>query len=270
MHFQNCIGTQSIEKCYSKKHSTAIYTTNMRPFLHSKRGHETADLNQIFHGPPGTGKTFNTINAASVIDRRVFGDAQRRPSSFGAKIQGTAANHSHLGRQIAFTTFHQSEHIKKISRESNLDINNTDESSLTYRIEHGIFKRLCSVAENNNFDDPQEKREPIISDNPALKRWKMSLGESGDDIEAEIGTDYCIKHNFIATGWGAELTAGLNRDEIDVKFEGMAKFHAMAMKRFAVRMLAHFVLISNGNKSIPCFGRTLATMNRHGESPPYP
>ena len=116
----------------------------------------------------------------------------------------------------------------------NLTSNNMDESSLTYRIEDGIFKRLCSVAENNNFDDPQEKRtthflRPIALETSGRCHWVSQAMT----LKQRFTTLASITISSLQDG-GTELTAiGLNRDEIDVKFEGMANFHAMAMKRLS-------------------------------------
>lgn len=91
-------------------------------------------LNTILYGPPGTGKTYNTINKSLEIINR---NSNRNKKVFDAYI---------ANGQIVFTTFHQSmsyedfiEGIKPI----------TTNGKLIYKVEDGIFKHLCKVAELN-------------------------------------------------------------------------------------------------------------------------
>lgn len=108
-------------------------------------------LNQIFYGPPGTGKTYHTINEAIFIIDPQFDFYQSRK-----KIKDKFEELVSSG-QIVFTTFHQSmsyedfiEGIKPIAPTS-------ENSSINYKIENGIFKNLCKKATEKkasvNFDE---------------------------------------------------------------------------------------------------------------------
>jgi len=97
-------------------------------------------LNQILFGPPGTGKTFNTVSKAIEIINPEFDLNQKRElvkDEFDRLIKEG---------QIVFTTFHQSmnyedfiEGIKPIEPDKEGD-------PVIYRIELGIFRKFCIEA----------------------------------------------------------------------------------------------------------------------------
>lgn len=108
-------------------------------------------LNQILYGPPGTGKTYNTISKAIYIIDPQFDFYHSRKI-----IKDKFEELVHSG-QIVFTTFHQSmsyedfiEGIKPIAPTS-------ENSSINYKVENGIFKNLCKKATEKkgsvNFDE---------------------------------------------------------------------------------------------------------------------
>ena len=103
------------------------------------------ELNQILFGPPGTGKTYNTINKALELCGEDLEGISREEikEQFNKKVQE--------GR-IVFTTFHQSmtyedfvEGIKPIEPKN-------EGEPVIYRVEDGIFKKLCKAAVSN--DEP--------------------------------------------------------------------------------------------------------------------
>jgi hypothetical protein len=103
-------------------------------------------LNSILYGPPGTGKTFNSINyAIAIIENKAFKDIETE-SDINRKGVKNRFDQYLADGQIVFTTFHQSlsyedfiEGIKPVEPASEGD-------ELTYAVEDGIFKRLCTEA----------------------------------------------------------------------------------------------------------------------------
>lgn len=99
-------------------------------------------LNQILYGPPGTGKTFITPKKALAI---INVDLQEEETIHNIFQDYLITDWSDDG-QIAFCTFHQNfayedfiEGIKPV----------TSGGVLSYRIEDGIFKKLCERAALN-------------------------------------------------------------------------------------------------------------------------
>jgi 5-methylcytosine-specific restriction protein B len=171
-------------------------------------------LNQILFGPPGTGKTFNTVNRAlEIIGEKTIGLTRKQVKDlFDAKMNEG---------QIVFTTFHQSmsyedfiEGIKPLKPE-------VSDEFVKYDVVHGIFKRLCRKAEtptNISFDiaykkllTDLEEKEEIEVKNPKVS-FKIKTSENGEDLGVisdsyiknitKEGLVYVSKSNRYAGTWG--------------------------------------------------------------------
>ena len=98
-------------------------------------------LNLILYGPPGTGKTYRTVNhALAVIENRPLEELDLEDRQ---ALKRRFDRYQAAGR-VAFVTFHQSftyedfiEGIKPV----------VEEGQLNYRVESGIFKKLCQQAQ---------------------------------------------------------------------------------------------------------------------------
>ncbi len=116
-------------------------------------------LNQILHGPPGTGKTYNSINLAVEITDPIFMSNIEDKEAQREKIRDRYKALVKDGR-IVFCTFHQSmcyeDFIEGIKPVTNEDQSN----SISYNVLPGIFKQLCARAKlpgGVSFDSAYQK-----------------------------------------------------------------------------------------------------------------
>ena len=129
-------------------------------------------LNQILF-VPGTGKTYNTINKAlEICGENLDGlSRQKVKERFEKRVKE---------EQIVFTTFHQSmsyedfiEGIKPIEPEKEGD-------PLIYRVEEGIFRRICvdaafSIAQGNESKETENVLDFSLRTMDLFRRLKKNL-----------------------------------------------------------------------------------------------
>lgn len=145
---------------------------------------ENISLNQILYGPPGTGKTYNTIDKALEILGENVESRDEKKAKFDEYVKNG---------QIVFTTFHQSygyeEFVEGIKPD--LDKENENENlQIRYKIEDGIFKKLCKKA---LYKEQKLENDTLISNYSSV--WKISLGSNASLREE------CFKENKICIGW---------------------------------------------------------------------
>ena len=120
--------------------------TKVKEEIHDeKSGKINSDfpLNQILFGPPGTGKTYNTVNMALDIVCPEGSQWEKEPRDKARKEYQIMLD----AGQIVFVTFHQSmsyeDFIEGIKPEP------TKDGKITYAVKNGIFKELCAKAKND-------------------------------------------------------------------------------------------------------------------------
>ncbi len=121
-------------------------------------------LNQILYGPPGTGKTYSTINAAlRILEPALLDDKSVTREKMIEAFHGFLKK-----KQIVFCTFHQSFSYEDFVEGLRAE---TQNGSLNYHIEDGVFKQLCIQAqrghtqEHDPFDQAIHKLHQLLNEN---------------------------------------------------------------------------------------------------------
>jgi len=163
--------------------------------------------NQILFGPPGTGKTFSTVEATLEILDPVFlaSNVKDRPA---LKRRFDALQEEN---RVKFVTFHQSFSYEDFVEGIRADVDSDDAdttSSVQYRIEPGVFVRLCADARR----DKVLERALGIRDGATV--WKLSIEESSGPGQTRA---YCLANGEARIGWprtGDLTTADLTKSEL--------------------------------------------------------
>lgn len=130
---------EEFKKLYDKYETkiNEFYTTlNLETKASKVSTNINQPLNQILYGPPGTSKTYSTINKAiEIIENRTVLDNEDR-----LKLKEDFEKYKEQG-QIKFVTFHQSYGYEEFVEGIKADTNKNDE--VLYIKENGIFKKLA-------------------------------------------------------------------------------------------------------------------------------
>jgi 5-methylcytosine-specific restriction protein B len=174
-------------------------------------------LNQILFGPPGTGKTFNSINrAVAIVEQKKVAEVEKEKRS---EVKKRFDAYLKTG-QIVFTTFHQSmsyedfiEGIKPLKP-------GPEDTFVKYEVESGIFKKVCQNAKTpnlNGFDEAYEALKEELSGieyltlkTPTGKEFSISLN-SNDNLS-------------LHTGPNKEKQGTLTKENIQKQINGEEKF----------------------------------------------
>jgi hypothetical protein len=154
---------------------------------------ETFCKNMILCGPPGTLKTYHTINyAVAIIGDKPLASVVAEDYS---KVLDRYNKYKGSG-YIEFTTFHQSygykEFIEGIKPELNSNEDDSDGNRISYKIAYGVFKEFCTRALT-----PVIKKNNVYGFSEYPTVWKVSLAGTGDNPNRK---DYMDK-GYIRIGW---------------------------------------------------------------------
>ena len=165
-------------------------------------------LNQILFGPPGTGKTYNTINKAlEVLDPEFLSvnseDRLALKNRFDDFIED---------ERIVFCTFHQSfsyEDFIEGLRASSID------GQIEYRVESGVFKKICERAtwiSNKDLMGKDFSYEASIDD--ALDKFVTRVSVRPIILETQSGLLFHV--NYVGSDKGLYCTTQNNIIKLSV------------------------------------------------------
>lgn len=177
------------------------------------------ELNQILFGPPGTGKTYNTINEALELCGEDLTGLSR--SDIKARFEQKVDE----GR-IIFTTFHQSmtyedfvEGIKPIEPEKEGD-------PVIYRVEEGIFRKLCIEA---SFSLAKEE-ESVTTEN--VLDFSLAFDNFVQEIEEILASEETI--DLATKNGGKVVVDGISQQgNIIIKHPGKDNTYPVSKQRLS-------------------------------------
>lgn len=233
------------------------------------------NLNQILFGPPGTGKTYHTINkAVKIADPQFYKENKSDRDKLKDRFKLLLINQKNdENGQIGFTTFHQSfcyedfvEGIKPIEPKD-------EDTFLKYKVQEGIFKKICRLAADSLKAKEIKSNQLVELSNDEFERahfYKMSLGDSQREEDQEI-FEYCSANNCITIGFGDGLDYS-GKDEREVKTfaeeNGVNGFAVQAINYFKNYLkVGDYVVISYGNHYVRAIGRVTGEYEYREVSP---
>ena len=234
------------------------------------------NLNQILFGPPGTGKTFNTINEAlKIVDPLYYAAHQKDRKKLTDRFKELLIKSTDENKgQIAFCTFHQSFSYEDFVE--GIKPKTTDTKSVYYDTEPGVFKRICQLADSYNSTVKVKKEGKLSWDEEQFKKasfYKLSLGNYQNPLDKPI-YEFCRDNGYITIGFGQENDfTGLSESEIKEKCEDLKlEVTAAQQMNFFIHYLKknNYVIVSNGNKYVRALGKVTGDYEYWEDSPiPY-
>ena len=146
--------------------------------------------NIILQGAPGTGKTYNT----AAIALKIINSVKEKDDSVKEKDEFVYSDHKNVMKeyqtyikngQIQFITFHQSMDYEDFVEGIKPEVVKDEQkgiSHVNYKVEDGIFKRICSKAQEK---ENEEKKYVLIIDEINRGNVAKIFGELITLIEAD-------------------------------------------------------------------------------------
>lgn len=231
-------------------------------------------INSILYGPPGTGKTYNTVNKAlQIVDPDFYDENKHDRKALTDRYKQLLITDwaESKKKRVAFTTFHQSFTYEDFVEGIKPDVN---EGELSYKIEDGVFKRICRKAKYYSEGEAEEARERVrLSDEEFSKAqfFKVSLGNTNKEEDDEI-YQYCIDNSKISIGYLGHLDL-TGRSESDIKEivkedSSLSEFSSRAMNYFKNYLKrGHYVIVSKGNSIVRAIGQVTGDYEYKPDAP---
>jgi 5-methylcytosine-specific restriction enzyme B len=204
-------------------------------------------LNTILHGPPGTGKTYATLERSLAICGVPYTDRNTALSEYRKLVDA--------GR-IRFVTFHQSFAYEDFV-EGIRPIVDEETGQVIYEPRDGVFKELCSRAASRRTGGS------TIDGIEGRRFWKMSLGNTRLD-ETDV-YQRCLEEGLIKLGWGSGTdfsgcetrTAVFERLKQDEPEIGPNDYRVTAVNIFKNEITpGDLVIVSDGNHKFRAIAET--------------
>ena len=230
-------------------------------------------LNQILFGPPGTGKTYNTINeAVRIVEKLSDAAFENKYNNDRVIIKEAYSKYMNDG-QIVFCTFHQSfcyedfiEGIKPVKP-------GDEDKFLKYEVRPGTFLDIANKAVSRIISEAnKEKTFLSLSDTEFNKAsfYKISLGDVNIPEDQQI-YDYCITNNFISIGFCEGIDfSGKSESEVNeiVSKNKYSTFSAQAINYFKNYLkVGNYIIVAKGNSFARAIGRITGEYEFKAESP---
>ncbi|MFA0569350.1 AAA family ATPase [Vibrio gallaecicus] len=184
-------------------------------------------LNQILFGPPGTGKTYHTIEAAVKAVEPAFKWQSR--SELKAEYERLIGE-----KRIRFVTFHQSYGYEEFVE--GLKAVTTPDNQISYKVADGIFKSICEAASVSELNMDSEI-------NSSGKVWKLSI----EGAHRNASKTYCLENNLAAIGWGD--TGDLSIDTRNDYFHAEGKNNQNSLNYFSQDMVEGDLVVCIDSKT---------------------
>lgn len=251
-----------------------IKATNTTPInLKNNSMDNEVNLNQILFGPPGTGKTFNTINEAlKIVDLKYFEANQNDRKKLTERFKELLIKNTDENKgQIAFCTFHQSFSYEDFVE--GIKPKTTEAKSVYYYTEPGIFKSICQLADSYNSTVKVKSEGKLSWTDEQFKKasfYKLSLGNYQNPLDKPI-YEFCRDNSYISIGFGQENDfTGLSESKIKEKCEDLKlEVTAAQQMNFFIHYLKknNYVIVSNGNKYVRALGKVTGDYEYWEDSP---
>ncbi len=190
---------------------------------------ESAPLNQILFGPPGTGKTYNTINQALAILAPDFLAQNSGNDPETRKRLKAEFDRFVTTERVRFVTFHQSFSYEDFIEGLRAD-SDAETGQVKYSVESGVFKRICDDARTRPASDLGVRANPAI--------WKISIDGTG----VTPTKSYCLANGEARIGWG-ETGDWRNGVEDNAYYNGLGESTKGTLKYFAEQMVVGDILL---------------------------
>ncbi|PKG38323.1 AAA family ATPase [Psychromonas sp. Urea-02u-13] len=229
----------NIEKFFSDNASEVIEGSEVTKL------NSIAPLNQILFGPPGTGKTYHTIEAAVKAAEPQFYASLNIDAKAGTtptQRKELTAKYNKLSKSghIRFVTFHQSygyeEFVEGLKAETNED------NQISYKVKDGIFKSICESASSPELDVDKNI-------NTSGRVWKLSI----ESAQTNPAKTFCLENNIAAIGWGD--TGDLGAEYKNDYYNTLGKNDLKTLEYFSdVMTEGDLVLCINSKTSVEAIG----------------